>query len=63
MISQKDRDSMQKFVEGTRQDKTRDKKMGAKEGSSADSSADRTQAKSMLARGNKNQMPAKGWSK
>ena len=54
MISQKDRDSMLKFVEGTRQDKTRDKKMGPKEGGPANTKNDRSQSNKMLVRGNKN---------
>jgi hypothetical protein len=63
MISKKDSDSMMKFVEGTRKDKMRDKKMGYKEGSPADMKSDRAQAKGMMVRGNKNQMPPKGWPK
>jgi hypothetical protein len=63
MISRKDRDAMMKFVEGTREDKMRDKKMGYKEGSAADMKADAAQAKRMMVRGNKNQMPPKGWPK
>lgn len=63
MISRKDRDAMMQFVEGTREDKMRDRKMGYKEGSAADMKADRAQANRMLVRGNKNQMPPKGWPK
>ena len=60
MISKKDSDSMMKFVEGTRKDKMRDKKMGYKEGSRANMTADSLQAKKTMVRGDKNKTPMKG---
>lgn len=60
MISKKDSDSMMKFVEGTRKDKTRDKKMGYKEDSRANMVADSLQAKKLMVRGDKNKTPMKG---
>ena len=62
MLSRKERDSMLKFVESSKNDKMRDKKMGYREGSKRDAAADSDQArKADVPRGSKNQRPPKGW--